>query len=298
MENNNKLEEYFVNIKDYDLISNKNNNSDNKTFNTTNIPDYDLISNKKISNNDTLRKPATIPNYNLISNGTTNRNIPINIQSKKENIIYSKNNNKLNYTNLNNIKNNNQLTKNKHYNNQNLQKSLSKTQIRKKDKKGRKVKILKYVLIGAITIIITANVGTKINNHIKTENIKKECIITMYDKIENQGYNTENLNLKEIILSSDQEFIKNNLFEFYLIIEKNYPWKEANKLYDLLVQKAGLANSFDKYLINEGYHDRQYYSSNGEDYYLTASKTKWENAMEAVKLAEKRIQETKSKGAK
>lgn len=268
MENNNLISEHNSNMHKLDkyqsinngFISEQNNIKKHKPF---------TPNNNTISEHNSLKHelPKYTPNNGTISEGNEpKRNYPY--KEKKE-------------------------QQKPNYKNDSVKKSVSKTEIKKKNKKGRKVKISKKILIGAISIILTISTTPKLYTHYQTENIKENCIVTMYEKIEDLGYNKDNINIKEVINNSDPKFLRENIFDFYLIIENKYFWLEANEIYDLLVQKAGLSDSFDNYLIDKGYSEKQYYSSNGKDYYLVGNKIKYKNAMEAKLLAEQKEKEQK-----
>lgn len=201
-------------------------------------------------------------NYDTISRGSSIESIP------QQTIKTTKTNNERNQIN------------------KSVKKSVVKTEIRKKEKKGRKVKILKALLIIAITTILVIAAGAKTYTHIQTENIKKDIIVQMYNNYKEKGYDTETLNMEEIINNTSPEELRNNVFGNYLLINENYNWKEQKKLLNQLVDRAKLADTFNEYLVDEGYHHKVPYSSNGEDYFLEGDTVKYENAMEAKYLNE------------
>lgn len=177
--------------------------------------------------------------------------------------------------------------------------SVKQTRIKKDKSNSRIIKVGKNILILAITAIIaisTINVGKIAITHYKTEQIKEVCVTEFYDNLKKQGLETEKLTPEGIIYNSNPEYLKDNLFEFYLIINKTYEYKERKIVLDLLVKKAGLAETFKDFLITNGYHKREYYSSNGTEYYLSADEAAWANTMEAIKLSE--VEAQKNKGAR
>ena len=75
------------------------------------------------------------------------------------------------------------------------------------------------------------------------------------------------------------------------MINKNVETKDTYKYYDKLVNKAGLAKTFNRFLIDEGYPEMRYYSSNQKGGIIVGNTREWENKMEAIALEEKKQKE-------
>lgn len=163
-----------------------------------------------------------------------------------------------------------------------IKKSVNNTKISKKNLNAKTKKIEKGIIILLITTIATTSLiaTPKIITYAQTEHIKTECIEKFYTETKELGLDINKLTAEGIINLSSPEYLNEKLFEIFLLINDTYKMSEAPKLYDLLVQKAGLANTFDEYLMNEGYVKEV----NGKNY---PSITVWENTMESQKLAEK-----------
>lgn len=166
-----------------------------------------------------------------------------------------------------------------------IKKSVNNTKINKKNLDNKRKKIEKGLVILLIATIATTSLiaSPKIITYSQTENIKTKCIEEFYTEIKELGLDINKLTAEGIINLSSPEYLNEKLFEIFLLINDTYKMSEAPKLYNLLVQKAGLANTFDEYLMNEGYVKEV----NGKYY---PSITVWENTMESQKLAEKQAE--------
>lgn len=171
-----------------------------------------------------------------------------------------------------------------------IEKSIKKKKIKKKRKL---TKLSKTILISLIVInlgissALAVNLSNKVEIHEQTEQIKV-VLQEDFDRI----LDYHNLKLqdidKEINLFS-KEFIRDNLFNFYLKTNKD------KNIMDKLIQKMtdNEFKTFGSYIINEGY----FYKSELSDIMYTPNYQSWENHMEAAAL--QHYQETTvSKGAR
>lgn len=181
--------------------------------------------------------------------------------------------------------------------NNSINKSVNNTKLKKKNLKFSERKIAKNILIIILTSIIclsitygVAKITPKIITHHQTEQVKEECIDELYEELKDLGIEHKKLTPEGMINKSNPEYLKEHLLEFYLIIEEKYKLLEKDKVLNYLTQYTGLGETFDQYLISEGYFKKEYYSDITDNYYIKADRRAWVNAMEAIKLAEKNSQ--------
>lgn len=262
MENNNR---------NLDLISEGYPNS--KNFNqNNNKPNYDLISESKTEKYAPKEYIPSSHNKEMISRGKTISE------------YYHQNK-----TNINKQNSNKKEVENIAFRN----KCKSKKVLQEKKQKRRKISLSKVALVTALTALLAIGIAKgveKVHTHIETEQIKTEVLSNFTMTLQQLNFDFDNM--KESILLLDKDFIKENIFGFYLLTNND------NELMKVVAQRIGYSN-FDQFVIDEGYHTKEYYSSNGEGYYLAANTHAWENNEEAKALQTKEIQETEiTKGAK
>ena len=195
----------------------------------------------------------------------------------------------------------------KHYSNeenikQQINKSCNAIPIKKQTnkKKINKLLILKIIAsiliaVTIITYIVNTNAFQKgiiepIKTHFETENIREECVEKFYEKLKEIGINPNDYTVEGLVNNCPIELLKENIFEMYLIIEKETNILKSRLIEDNLIKRIGYGESFSKYIINEGYFKHSY-SYSGETIMATyANRRAWENAMEAQRLAEKQEQ--------
>lgn len=156
-----------------------------------------------------------------------------------------------------------------------IEKSVNKTKIKKKRKLTKLGKSAVIILI-VINLGIISSLASFLTNKFKIHSETEQVKVVLQEDF-NNTLNTHNIELinidKEIELFS-KEYIKKNLFNFYLKTNNN------KDIMDKLIKKMtdNEFNSFSSYIINEGY-----FYKIGDDKFLPNYKS-WENHMEAHAL--------------
>lgn len=165
-----------------------------------------------------------------------------------------------------------------------IQKSINAPKLKEsKLKKATKI-IAKATIVAAILAGLIAGASYakgRIETHIKTEGIKVEIMDELSQKLSKMGIDSDNID--QHIEALDKDFIKDNLFGFYLLTDNNYETmkKIANKIN---------YSSFGDYVEDLGYVEIDRDES-GIPIASWASYPQYENAMEAQALKEKEQKE-------